>query len=183
MYKFLIALRDFSLATKIIISIILFLFGGGPLLVIIFLAFLHRSKDTRPERFQNEIDFLNGKYAILRGLVENTHENIIQFGSYACEYNGKLFLGSRFISIGAKNMVPSATALPGIEQRKIENDTYYQFVIRKKYSKIAKYTIIFAIAEYIQTNYPDDNVSYVKETATGISAVRLAKILKIMNMK
>lgn len=178
MYNFLLSIRELSVVVKIIISTGLFLFGG-PLLVIVFLIFVAKSKDTNPDKFYGEIDSFKSNYDKLRTYVESSEENMICFGSYVCEYEGKTCYLSKFISIYAKNISSSITsAYPNIEQRQIENDVYFQFPIKKNYSKTAKTTIILAIIQYINDNYCDDKIHFDKSIPIGISAVGLNKIIK-----
>ena len=177
MYNFLLSIRELSVAVKIIISVALFLFGG-PLLTIVFLIFVVKSSDTKPDKFYGEINSFKSNYDKLRTYVEGSEENMIYFGSYVCELEGKICYLSKFISIYAKNIPTSiASAYPNIEQRQIENDIYFQFPIKKKYSKTAKTTIILAIIQYINEKYRDDKIHFDKSIPIGISAIGLNKII------
>ncbi|MBR6508975.1 MAG: hypothetical protein IKT38_00020 [Clostridia bacterium] len=177
MYNFLLSIRELSVAVKIIISVGLFLFGG-PLLVMVFLIFVAKSKDTNPDKFCVEIDSFKSNYDKPRTYVDSSEENIICFGSYVCELEGKICYLSKFISIYAKNISNSITsAYPNIEQMRIENDVYFQFPIKKNYSKTAKITIILAIIQYINEKYRDDKIHFDKSIPIGMSAVGLNKII------
>lgn len=82
------------------------------------------------------------------------------------------------ISLYAKNIPTSiASVYPNIEQRQIESDIYFQFPIKKKYSKTAKTTIILAIIQYINEKYRDDKIHFDKSIPIGISAIGLNKII------
>ena len=178
MYNFLLSIRELTVVVKIIISIGSFLFGG-PLLTIVFLIFVAKSNDTNPDKFIREIDSFKSNYDKLRTFVKGSEENLICFGSYVCELDGKTCYLSKFISIYTKNVSSSITsAYPNIEQRRIENDMYFQFPIKKKYSKTAKITIILAIIQYINEKYRDDKIHFDKSIPIGMSAIGLNKIIE-----
>lgn len=70
------------------------------------------------------------------------------------------------------------SAYPNIEQRQIEKDVYFQFSIKKKYSKTAKTTIFLAVIQYINEKHRDDKIHFDKSIPIGMSAVGLNRIIK-----
>jgi len=178
MYNFLTSLRQLSTTVKAIIIVAAILFGS-PLLAIVCVVFLVKSAETDPGKYQMEINTLKNNYDRLRPYVEGTGDNLIYFGSYVCEYEGKTFYGSKYISIYAKNISSAITgAYPFVEQRTIEGDTYYQFPIKTKYSKTAKITIIIAMLQYIAECYPEDESHSDRDIPIGLSAVGKLKLMK-----
>lgn len=178
MYSFLTSLRQFSPTVKALIVVAAFL-SGGPLLIILSVVFLVKAAETDPGKYQMEINTFKNNYDRLRPYVEGTGDNLIYFGSYVCEYEGKTFYGSKYISIYAKNISSAITgAYPFVEQRTIEGDTYYQFPIKAKYSKTAKITIILAMLQYITECYPEDESHSNRDIPIGLSAVGKLKLTK-----
>lgn len=142
------------------------------------MIFIVKSSDTKPDKFYREIDSFKSNYDRLRTYVEGSEENMIYFGSYVCELEGRICYLSKFISIYAKNISGSITSVyPNIEQREIENDLYFLFPIKKKYSKTAKTTIILSVIQYINENHCDDKIHFDKSIPIGISAIGLNKII------
>lgn len=169
MYNFLCSLNQLSTKVKVIIGAALFILGG-PLLI--FLIFLLKARETNPEKYQSEIAALKNNYDRLRQYVDGEENNLIYIGSYVCEYEGRTFYGSKFISIYAKNISSEITdAYPFIEKRTIEGDTYYQFPIKEKYSKTAKITIILAILRYVAETYSEDELHDDRSIPLGLAAV------------
>ncbi len=181
MKNFLARMRDLNTVVKIIIFVVLML--TAPIFAVLFLALLLVPREANPDKYKNEIEAFKRYYDILRPYVQNSEYAIINIGSYACEYEGKLFLGSRFISIYATNISSAVVnEVPSIEQRKIEDKMYYQFPIKRKYSKAAKNTIILEVAKYVYEKYPDDKVNINKSIPIGMFVVGFNKIASFFDV-
>lgn len=59
--------------------------------------------------------------------------------------------------------------------RQIEQDVYCQFPIKRKYSNIAKQTVICAVLKYIEEHYPEDKIFFDKTIPIGMSEVDMKK--------
>lgn len=163
-----------SSKVKLAIIIILYL-SLSPLLSIITLILIIKARDTDPNRFSQEISDFIYAYDDIRKCVFDT-KNIICMGSYVSEYEGKTCYFSKFISMYVKNFQGSfESSCRYMECRKVESDIYYQYAIKKKYSKIAKITIILSVLKYIREKYPNDLVTVDRKSPILISAIEVLK--------
>lgn len=183
MYKFLSSIRESSVVAKIGISLLLLLFSSL-LGLLVYWGLIIKSMQTNPERYKYEIEKFKKHYDELRPFAKDSSDPTICIGNYMCEYEGKLFVKSKFLSIHAKNICDSVVySYHRIERRTIENETYYQFPIKKRYSKTEKLTIIFDVLRYIEKNYPDDSVMYDDSIPMGYSGVDIARKAKVMGIE
>lgn len=173
-YNFLVKLRKSKISIKMIWGVVFLFFG--PLSFFYYLWLLLRTKDTEPKKFACEIEMFLRNYGTLRTYVKGSENSMIYMGSYVCELKGKICYLSKFISIYAKNLPQHVeNEYPTLEKRKIEEDIYYQIPIKRKYSKIAKHTIICAVLEDIREQYPEDKLFFDKTIPIGMVGVDMKK--------
>ncbi len=180
MGKILAKIRNLDSTPKILLGVATALFLG-PLGILIFIPLyilLVKLNSGNPKMFEFEIEKFKQYYGVLRKYVQETNStNPIVIGTYVSEYKGKAFMGSRFMSIYVKDLPDSvAKELSFIERAEIENDVYFQFPIKRNYSKKEKATIIRAVLDYIEENYPADKVFFDETIPSGMSSVGLNEI-------